>query len=43
MRSITEQSQEGKLVYTKLEAHKWALLEKDLDFVIISDVIEGRF
>ena len=43
MRSIVEQSQEGELLYTKLEAHKWALLEKDLDFVIISDVIGRRF
>lgn len=34
---------EGKLPYTKLQAPKWALLEKDLDFVIISDVIRRRF
>lgn len=29
-------------MYTKLKAHKWALFERDLDFVIISDVIRGE-
>lgn len=33
----------GRFTIHKLQAHKWALLEKDLDFVIISDVIGRRF
>lgn len=42
-RSILSSALEGKLPYTKLQARKWALLERDLDFVIISDVIRRRF
>lgn len=44
MRRIPELPREGKF-YTKLDTdtHKWALREKDLDFVIISDAIRSRF
>lgn len=41
-RRIAGLPQAGKFS-AKLDARKWVLLEKDLDFVIISDAIRRRF